>query len=561
MKMNEMTNSHILIHQFDYYEPATLDEAVALLARHNGAARVLAGGTDLLVHMKMERTAPQAVVNIGRIPGLDRIAAQEDGLHIGGRATVLAIERVCRSGFPPIDAPGIVNEKPAVDGKPAVMRENPPLPPYHALAEACANFSTTQVQTMGTIGGNLGNGSPASDTAPALIALAAEVELTGLAGIRRLPVEHFFLGPGKTALGRAEIISDVIVPWSRPGAGSAFQKISRVAADIAKASAAAALMREGDRVAACRLAFGSVAPTPIRAPRAEQTLIGQSWSEELALRAAAVAAEEIAPIDDVRSTAQYRRDVARALAFDALTAAWGRTKQASSTERSEYPGPQIAATVTLSGLTASGTPRRDTSEESQRCARDASLDSRRNATRGIDPLSMTSSDGAPASARFFPATDRRMIQLQINGRRHAVWVAPNDLLLNVLREQLQLTGTKYGCGIGECSACTVLLDGAPTLACLVLAVAAVGHDIVTIEGLAQPDGELDPLQDAFIEYAAYQCGYCTPGMILTAKALLADKPQPSEDDVRHYLRGNLCRCTGYASIVRAVLAAAEKAEG
>ncbi|MCX6032558.1 MAG: (2Fe-2S)-binding protein [Chloroflexi bacterium] len=150
-----------------------------------------------------------------------------------------------------------------------------------------------------------------------------------------------------------------------------------------------------------------------------------------------------------------------------------------------------------------------------------------------------------------------MIELKVNGHRHQAWVSPNDLLLNVLREQLQLTGTKYGCGIGECSACTVHIDGAPCLACLVLAVSAVGHDIVTIEGLAKPDGELDPLQDAFIEFAAYQCGYCTPGMLLTAKSLLTEKPRPSEDDVRHYLRGNLCRCTGYASIVRAVLAAAE----
>ena len=102
-------------------------------------------------------------------------------------------------------------------------------------------------------------------------------------------------------------------------------------------------------------------------------------------------------------------------------------------------------------------------------------------------------------------------------RRISAWVGPNDLLLNVLREQLQLTGTKYGCGIGECSACTVLMDGQPVLACLVLAVSAVGHDILTVEGLEKPNGELDPLQEAFLDSAAYQCGYCTPGMLMTAK--------------------------------------------
>ena len=150
-----------------------------------------------------------------------------------------------------------------------------------------------------------------------------------------------------------------------------------------------------------------------------------------------------------------------------------------------------------------------------------------------------------------------MIELRINGQRQHAWVAPNDLLLNVLRDDLAMTGTKYGCGIGECSACTVLMDAKPVLACLVLAVAAVGHEIHTIEGLAHADGTLDPVQDAFIEYAAYQCGYCTPGMVLTARSLLDEVQQPTEDDIRHYLRGNMCRCTGYAAIVRAVMAAAE----
>jgi len=144
----------------------------------------------------------------------------------------------------------------------------------------------------------------------------------------------------------------------------------------------------------------------------------------------------------------------------------------------------------------------------------------------------------------------------VNGVRQRLWVAPNELLLNVLRERLQLTGAKYGCGIGECGACTVLMDGRPVLACLVLAVSAHGSEIVTVEGLQGPDGELDPLQEAFIEHAALQCGYCTPGMLMTAKALLNENPHPSENEVRDYLKGNLCRCTGYASIVRAVMGCA-----
>jgi carbon-monoxide dehydrogenase small subunit len=139
-----------------------------------------------------------------------------------------------------------------------------------------------------------------------------------------------------------------------------------------------------------------------------------------------------------------------------------------------------------------------------------------------------------------------------------VWAAPNELLLNVLRDQLELTGTKYGCGIGECSACTVQMDGKPVLACLVLAVSAQGREIRTVEGLQGPDGKLDALQEAFVEHAAFQCGYCTPGMLMTAESLMAEQPNPTEDQIRSYLRGNLCRCTGYASIVRAVMSCADK---
>jgi carbon-monoxide dehydrogenase small subunit len=160
------------------------------------------------------------------------------------------------------------------------------------------------------------------------------------------------------------------------------------------------------------------------------------------------------------------------------------------------------------------------------------------------------------------------ITLVVNGRERRLEVKPSELLLNVLRERLQLTGTKYGCGLGECSACTVLLDGRPILSCQTLAVSVAGRSITTIEGLAAaPAAEglapgaqpgLHPLQEAFLEEGAVQCGYCTPAMILTAKALLDRNPDPSTDDIRHALRGNLCRCTGYVSIVQAVKRAARK---
>jgi carbon-monoxide dehydrogenase small subunit len=144
----------------------------------------------------------------------------------------------------------------------------------------------------------------------------------------------------------------------------------------------------------------------------------------------------------------------------------------------------------------------------------------------------------------------------VNGDDFNVSVKANTLLVNVLRDQLNLTGTKKGCELGNCGSCTVLLDGKPVNSCLVLALEADGHDITTIEGVAQSE-DLDKLQQSFVDHAAVQCGYCTSGMILSAKALLARNPNPTETEVRKAIAGNLCRCTGYVNIVKAVLAAAK----
>jgi len=152
----------------------------------------------------------------------------------------------------------------------------------------------------------------------------------------------------------------------------------------------------------------------------------------------------------------------------------------------------------------------------------------------------------------------RLVRLHVNGQVHEVVVPPQKTLLEVLREDLGLTGTKHGCELGECGACTVLVGGRPVLACLLLAVEAEGAEILTIEGLGHP-GELDPLQEAFMEAGALQCGYCTPGFLLAAKALLDRNPAPTREEIREALSGNLCRCTGYLRIAQAVERAAVKA--
>ena len=149
------------------------------------------------------------------------------------------------------------------------------------------------------------------------------------------------------------------------------------------------------------------------------------------------------------------------------------------------------------------------------------------------------------------------ISLTVNGRKHEIKVESTELLLNVLREKLFLTGTKYGCGIAECGACSVIINGELQLACLIPAVSANGCDIVTSEGLAV-DGELNAVQQGFIEKGAIQCGFCTPGMVVAGTSLLMQNPEPSEAEIRDYMRGNYCRCTGYAAIVEAIEWAAQQ---
>lgn len=146
---------------------------------------------------------------------------------------------------------------------------------------------------------------------------------------------------------------------------------------------------------------------------------------------------------------------------------------------------------------------------------------------------------------------KRLINITVNQKKYELAVESNMTLADMIREELRLTGTKKGCGLGECGACTVLLDGKPVSSCLVLAVEADNREVTTIEGI-EPENGLHPIQQAFVEKGAIQCGFCTPGMVLSSKALLDENPQPDEQDIRRAISGNLCRCTGYQKIVEAV---------
>jgi len=503
------TNSHILSHRFAYLRPNSLKEALALLAE-NADAKILAGGTNLLVDMKLGKAAPAKVIDITFVPEMRGIEERSDGVWIGALTTIreLAVSRLLWTS-------------------------------YTALAEAAAAFGSTQVAMRGTLGGNVCNGSPASDTVPALLAFGAEAYLMGPEGERMAVLGDLLAGPGQVKLRKGEILAAVRMPKVTAGTGSAFLKISRVHADLAKVSAAVRLTRdEGGRATSVRIELGSVGPTVVRARKAEAVLAKQPMSDEVRLAAAEAAANEIQPIDDVRSTADYRRKAAMALVHDAAGLAW---------ERAAVP-----VKHRLRGSVVASKPR-DVLSLSVDNDEVALASNKVGGTRAKPTLK-----GEPPKAvlQSLPSLavdpdESVVISLTVNGEETEIDVAPNDLLLNVLREHLELTGSKYGCGIGECGACTVWMNGTPVLGCLVLAVSADGADVRTIEGEAA-NGQLTALQQAFIDENAFQCGYCTPGMLMMSKRLLEEIPQPTEDEIRDYLKGNHCRCTGYASIVRAV---------
>ena len=480
---NSMRNTHILVNGFDYIRPASLDDAIATM-RERPDAKLLAGGTNLLVDMKLEVKVPLSVIDITQLSELRGIEESPAGIRIGALTSIreLAISE-------------------------ALWHE------YTCLAESASAFGSTQIMMMGTLGGNIANGSPASDTVPALVVLGAGAEIVGPEGTRTALVADLLQSPGSIALQPGELIQSVLLPTATPhsevAVGSAFLKLSRVRADLAKVSVAVRLVRNGDRIVNARIALGSVGPTVIRAKEASSALAGQPFSEEIVLKAAEIAASEITPIDDVRSSVSYRTRAAVALVHDTLLVAWER----ASTGVEAVP-------------------------------------------RGIP---MAKLDSPIGGAVHVGSDETTTITLTVNGETMELDVSPNELLLNVLRERLELTGTKYGCGIGECGACTIWLNGTPVLGCLVLAVSADGGEVRTIEGLAAPDGTLDPLQEAFIKENAFQCGYCTPGMLMMTKKLMEEIPRPTEDEVRDYLKGNHCRCTGYASIGRAVQRASGEA--
>ncbi len=289
-----MVNTRILSETFEYFEPRTIDEAVKLLADYGEKAKLIAGGTDLLVQMKMGKVHPQYLIHILRIPSL-RYLIEEKGLHMGALTPFREIE------------------------KSQVIKEK-----YTALFEAARSVSSVQIKTMGTIGGNLCNASPAADTAPPLLVFESRVKLINGKEERSFRLEEFFVGPGETLLNSNELLAEIEVPEVSSQTGSAFLKMSRVHADLSKVSVAVAIVREGNVCIDCRIALGAVAKTPLRAKKGEEILKGEKVKETIIEKASLQAAQEIQPITDLRSTAWYRKGVAKVMVRNAINLAWKR---------------------------------------------------------------------------------------------------------------------------------------------------------------------------------------------------------------------------------------------
>ncbi len=467
-----------------YYTPTSIDDTLRLLADHGSEARIVAGGTDLLIELQRGVRQARVLIDVTRVGGLDQARLDDAGLiHVGPTMThnqAIASPVLIERGFP--------------------------------LALACSQVGTPQLRNRGTIAGNLVTASPANDTITALWALEARLKLRSVRGERTLSCADFYHGVRQTALAPDEMVSDVVFPALGADQRGIFVKLAlRRTHAISVVNAAVVLAFDSDVVARARITLGSVAPTVVRAPEAEEALVGGPLNEERITQAAELAAQAASPIDDIRAGADYRRRIVRVLVRRALVALGeGRERDAFPTDLPMLWGRGTGHFPRLAGQTV--------------CHR----------AGGIEPIECT-----------------------VNGENVIVQYAGGKTLLAMLRDDLGLTGTKEGCGEGECGACTVWLDGIAVLACLTPAPRAHGAQVVTVEGLSEGQ-ELHPVQQAFVDEGAVQCGYCTPGFVVAAANLLEEIPHPTREQIVAGLTGNLCRCTGYYKIVQAIERAARE---
>jgi carbon-monoxide dehydrogenase medium subunit len=461
------------------------------------------------------RSIEEALQLLAEQPGSARIVAGATDLILelerGQRPGVhglIDITRVPRLDLIELDSEGWVHLGPLVTHNhcatsPLIIER------AFALARACWEVGAPQIRNRGTVAGNLITASPANDSITPLMALDAQLRLRSAAGERTVPLREFYTGVRRTVMREDEVLADIAFRAPPIGARSTFVKLGlRRAQAIAIVNVAVVLEMDKDRVTGAAVTLGSVTPVIVHAVAAEQFLIGKRLEPGVIQQAARLARQAAAPIDDVRGTARYRAEMVELCTLRALRSL------AAGSERHGYP----QRPVTLWGP----------DEWHWRVE--------------LDESTVHSSETP--------------IETTVNGVRSHFATGQEKSLLRLLREDGGLTGTKEGCAEGECGACTVSLDGMAVMACMVPAPRAHGAVIVTVEGLAD-DGRLHPIQQGFIELGAVQCGYCTPGFLMSGAMLLKERPDPTRGEIQEAITGNLCRCTGYYSIIEAFERAAK----
>ena len=462
-----------------YYTAGSIEDVLEILDREGAAARIIAGGTDLVLELKNGlHTEIKDLIDINRIDGLDQIKVGQGMISIGPAVThnqCLDSDELAEHALP--------------------------------LLKAAQTIGTPQIRNVGTILGNLITASPANDTITPLITLDAELTIRSLKGERKVKLADFYKGVRKIDLAAEELVTDVHFKQMTPNQKGSFIKyILRQTHAISIANAAAVLTFDNDTIREARIALGAVAPTIVRAKSAEAYLVGKKLTPETIKEAARLSAQDGKPISDVRASEEYRDYLIPVLVERALA-------EIESGAWREFDRHQIL----LWG----------------------------NQKKFFKP-----------TLRTFKHDRHEVIKTRINGNDYNFGKGQNTTLSSLVREEAGLTGTKIGCGEGECGACTLFMNGLPVFSCLVPAPRAHQCEITTIEGIANGE-QLHPVQQAFIDEGAIQCGYCTPGFVMSAIKLLEEKPQPCEADIKQGLSGNICRCTGYYSIISAVEKAAE----